>query len=106
MFTKVKENLTLKIQSEFMNRSDIEESIRKRVILYLSKEITIKRIFTENEPSKAESENDSSKSMWNIQIENNVKIENKLEDNVYKAYAVIFKELFPSLTQNRIKEHP
>ena len=44
--------------------------------------------------------------MWNIQIENNVKIENKLEDNVYKAYAVIFKELFPSLTQNRIKEHP
>ena len=44
--------------------------------------------------------------MWNIKIENNVKIENKLEYKVHKAYAVIFKELFPSLTQNRIKEHP
>ena len=41
-FTKVKEHLILKIQSEFLNGSDISESIRKGVILDLSKETPIK----------------------------------------------------------------
>ena len=52
------------------------------------------------------SENESFKAMWNIQIDNHVKIENKLEYNVKTAYAMIFKEFFPSQMQNRIKEHP
>ena len=43
--------------------------------------------------------------MWNIQIDNNVKIEKKLKDNVKKAYVMIFKEFFPSNMQNRIKDH-
>ena len=51
------------------------------------------------------SENESFKSMWNIQIDNNVKREKKLKDNVKKAYVMIFKEFFPSKTQNRIKDH-
>ena len=44
--------------------------------------------------------------MWNIQIENNVKRGNKLEENVKKAYAMIFKEFCPIQIQNIIKEHP
>ena len=47
-FTKVKEHLILKIQSEFVNGSDIEESIRKGFILDLMKEILIKRIPTKD----------------------------------------------------------
>ena len=47
-FTKVKERLILKIQSEFVNGSDIAESIRKVVILYLIKEITVKMTSTED----------------------------------------------------------
>ena len=46
-----------------MNGSDIAESIRKVVILYLSKENPIKRIPEEDEPSRAESENESLKAM-------------------------------------------
>ena len=53
-FTKVKEYLILNIQSEFVNGSDISESIRKGVISYLIKEIPIKRILLEDEPSRAE----------------------------------------------------
>ena len=53
-FNKVKEHLTLNIQSEFLNRSDIVFSIRKGVILDLSKEIPIQRISEEDEPSGAE----------------------------------------------------
>ena len=56
-----------------MNGSDIAESIRKGVILDLSKKIMIKRISTEEELSRAASENESFKVMWNIQIENHVK---------------------------------
>ena len=52
------------------------------------------------------SENEPFKAMWDIQIENNVKIENKLEYNVKKAYAMIFKEFCPSPMQNRIKDNP
>ena len=48
---------------------------------------------------------DSFKSMWNIQIQNHVKIENKLEDNVKKVYVILFKEFCPSQMKNRIKEH-
>ena len=44
--------------------------------------------------------------MWNIKIENHVKREKKLEENVKKAYSVIFQEFCPSQMQNRIKEHP
>ena len=40
--------------------------------------------------------------MWNIKIENNVKRENKLEQNVTNLYAMIFKELCLSQIQNRI----
>ena len=72
-FTKLKEHSVLKIQSEFLNGSDIVESIRKGVILYLSKEIRIKRISTEYKPIRAESDNESFKAIWNIQIENHVK---------------------------------
>ena len=52
------------------------------------------------------SENEPFKAMWDIQIENNVKIENKLEYNVKKAYAMIFKEFCTRQMQNRLKEHP
>ena len=56
-----------------MNGIDIAESISKGVILDIRKEILIKRIPTEDEPSNVESENESFKSMWIIQIDNNVK---------------------------------
>ena len=72
----------------------------------LIKETPIKRISTEDEPIRAASENESFKSMCNIQIDNRVERENKLEDNVKKAYEIIFKEFCPSQMQNRIKEHP
>ena len=35
-----------------------------------------------------------------------MKRENKLEENVKKAYAMIFKEFCPSQIQNRIKQNP
>ena len=44
--------------------------------------------------------------MWNIQIDNHVKRENKLEEHLKKAYVMIFKELCPHNIQNSIKEHP
>ena len=72
----------------------------------LIKETPIKRISTEDEPIRAASENESFKSMCNIQIDNRVERENKLENNVKKAYEIIFKEFCPSQMQNRIKEHP
>ena len=43
--------------------------------------------------------------MWNIQIENHVKKENKMEENTKKAYAMIFKEFCPSWMQKRFKYH-
>ena len=43
MFTKVKEDIVLNIQSEFVYGSDNKESIRKGAILDLSKEILIKK---------------------------------------------------------------
>ena len=70
---KVKENRILKNHSEFMNGSDIAEYICKGVIIDLSKEIPIIRILTEDEPIREESENESFKSMSNINIKNNVK---------------------------------
>ena len=96
MITKVKENLILNIKSEFVNGSDIPEWIYKGEILYLRKEILIKRILKESYPIRAESENESFKAMRNIQIENNMKREKKLEENVKKVYAMIFKEFYPS----------
>ena len=41
--------------------------------------------------------------MWNIKIDNHVKIENKLECNVKKAYVMIFKEFYPRHMQTIIK---
>ena len=49
-FTKVKEHILLKIQSEFVNGNYIAESICKELILYLSKEIPIKSIFKQGNP--------------------------------------------------------
>ena len=43
--------------------------------------------------------------MWNIQIENNVKRVNKPEENMKKAYAMIFKEFCTHQIQTRIKYH-
>ena len=39
-FTKLNQNQVLNIQSEFVNGSNIVESIHKKEILYFSKEIT------------------------------------------------------------------
>ena len=44
--------------------------------------------------------------MWNIKIDKHTKVENKLEENVKKAYAMIFKEFCPNQIQNIIKKHP
>ena len=44
--------------------------------------------------------------MWNIQIDNHVKREKKLEENINSVYQMIFKDLCPSQTKNRIKDHP
>ena len=49
-----------------MNGSDIEESTSKGVILDLSKEIPIKWILAEDEPSRSESENEAFYEMCNI----------------------------------------
>ena len=51
--TKVKEHLILNNQSEFVNVSEITESICKGVISYSSKEIPIKIISKEEEPIRA-----------------------------------------------------
>ena len=64
----MKEHLNLKFQIEFVNGSDIEESICKGLILDLSKERPIKKILTKDEPIRAESENEAFKEIWNIQI--------------------------------------
>ena len=56
-----------------MNGSSISESICKGVILDLSNENPIRIMSSEDEPIKAELENEFFKSMWNIQIENHVK---------------------------------
>ena len=55
VFTKVKKHLILNIQSEFVNGSDIAEPISKGAIIDLSKEINIKKTFTEYEPSREKS---------------------------------------------------
>ena len=60
---------------------------------------------TEDEPSRAESEKESFKAMWNIQIDNHVKREKKLEEIVKNVYVMIFEQFCPSRIQNRIKEH-
>ena len=52
---KVKEHQVLKIESEFLNGSDITESIRKGVVLDLRKKIPIKGISREYELIRAES---------------------------------------------------
>ena len=52
------------------------------MVLHLIKAIPIKRILTEDEPIRAGLENESFKSMWDIKIENNVKIEKQLVENV------------------------
>ena len=44
--------------------------------------------------------------MCNIQIYNHAKRYNKLEENVKKAYAMIFKEFCSSQIKSIIKEHP
>ena len=67
-FTKVNEHIILKIQCEFVNRSDIVESIREGDILDLNKKIPTKRILAEDEPIRAELENDSLELMWNIKL--------------------------------------
>ena len=48
--TKVKDHIILKIQSEFVNESNISESIHKGMLFDLRKDIPIKRIPTEDEP--------------------------------------------------------
>ena len=58
---------------------------------------------TEDETRREGSENDTFKATWNIQIENNAKRENKLEENFKKVYAMIFKEFCTSQMKNIIK---
>ena len=76
------------------------------MVLDLIKATLIKRILTEDEQSRAGSENHSFKVVCNIQIENRVKRENNLEENVKKSYTVIFKKFTPSQVQTRIKDQP
>ena len=104
-FNNVKEHLILNIQSEFLNGSDIVESIHKGVILYLSNKIPIQRISEEDEPSGAEQKNEFFKAMWNIQIDNNAKREKNRGEHK-KSYVMAFKESCPSQIQNKIKDNP
>ena len=57
------------------------------------------------EPIRGASKNESFEAIWNIKIENNVKTENKMEENVKNTYAMIFKEFCLHHMQNIIKEH-
>ena len=43
--------------------------------------------------------------MWDIQIENHFKIENKLEEKTKKAYEMIFKEFCWHQMKTRVKDN-
>ena len=44
--------------------------------------------------------------IWIIQIENNARRKNKLEDNVNKSYTVIILEFCPHKMKTTIRGHP
>ena len=105
-FNKVKERIEMKIQKEYEYGRDIAESIRDMKLIDLSVLAPELGTSKEIDPVKRVREEKAMDIIFQQKTSRYLKRIEKLEENMGKAYSLIYENYCDSTMQTRIKEHP
>ena len=105
-FNKVKERIEMKIQKEYEFGRDMAESLREMKLVDLTVLAPELGESTEPDPVKRAREEKSMDIIFQQRTARYLKRVEKLEENLGKAYSLIYKNYCDTVMQARIKEHP
>ena len=105
-FNKVKERIEMKIQKEYEFGRDMAESLREMKLVDLSVLAPELGESTELDPVRRAREEKSLDIIFNQKTARYLKRVEKLEENLGKAYSLIYENYCDTVMQARIKEHP
>ena len=105
-FNKVKERIEMKIQKEYEFGWDMAESIRDMKLIDLTLLAPELGELTETDPQKRTREEKALDIIFQQKTSRYLKQVEKLEENMGKAYSLIYKNYCDTGMQARIKEHP
>ena len=105
-YGKVKERIVMKVQKEYEYGRDIGECIRDMVVIDLSVLRPQIQEPKETDPVKRAREEKALDVVFQGQMELYLKREAILEENLGKAYSLIYENYCDNIMQTRIKEHP
>ena len=105
-YDTVKDHIIQHVQKTYKNGHDIATSLRDLTKLDLDKEKPKRRISGNTEDDKKKIEQDGHDIMYQAEITRFLERKELLDQNLTKAYSLIYSTYCNKTMQNRIEEHP
>ena len=105
-FSKVKERIIMKIQKEYDYGRDTADSIREMKVVDLSNHRPKIQEVKATDPTERAREEKALDVVFQKKMEIYLKREETLEENLAKAYSLIYENYCDTIMQIRVKEHP
>ena len=105
-FSKVKERIVMKIQKEYDYGRDTADSIREMKVVDLSSHRPSIQEARATDPAERAREEKALDVVFQKKMEIYLKREETLEENLAKAYSLIYENYCDTIMQIRVKEHP
>ena len=105
-YDTVKDHLVQTVQKNFKHRQDIAISLRALLKKDLTKLMPVRLDSTASDDASRKQEQQGIDIVYQAELERYLDRKDQLEQNLFKAYALIFSSYCNKTMQNRIEEHP
>ena len=105
-YATVKDNIVSHIQRSYRYGMDVDISLRDLTKKDLTSERPVRQISTETDDDARSLEQDGFDMLYQAEIKHFIERKEALEDNLHKAYALIFGSYCSKAIQSRVEDHP
>src|SRR5210317_2487808 len=105
-YSSVKEAIVQHVQKTYKNGHDIAKSLKDQTMINLDSEEPIRTISNNNNDNERSIEQSGYDIKYQEELRRHLDRKDALQENVSKAYALIFTNYCTRLMQSRIEEHP
>src|SRR5210317_344395 len=105
-YSSVKEAMIQHVQKTYKNGHDIAKSLKDQSLVNLESQDPIRRISNNNVDNERAIEQSGYDIKYQEELRRHLDRKDALQENVSKAYALIFTNYFTKRMQSRIEEHP
>jgi len=105
-FDTIKQHIVQQVQRTYKNGIDIAQTLKTEVMVDLDVIEPVRKISTKNDAVQRHAEQEGFDIKYKMSIGEHLKRVNQLEENLTKAYALIFSSYCSRTMQIRVEEHP